>query len=339
MNSISAENIIWSEDATSARYTVLCKVDCNTLATVDSLAFFSYSQEIYASQDNMFITRGYSKTEQNGETIKRSMMTEIACVQYSGENLSYHGSVSVEGYLNDQYSMDEYDGVLRVFTTYSYDEYVEYTYGETVGMRFVASVDSASLYCIDVQSLQVLQSVEQFAPEGETVRSARFDGTKAYVCTAILVKDPVFSFDLSDLNNITYTDTGVIDGYSISLVKFANDTLLGIGYNEQFNLKVELYQETPTAVVSLTSYEPKHYVTFSDNFKAYYIDSKNGYVGLHDGYLGEYILLQFDGYNLVEAVKVEFAGNNDRTRATIVDGWLYMIGDSSMKAVLINNRN
>lgn len=333
LNSIKAEDIIWSEDATSAQYTVLCKIDCATLETQDSLAFFSYSEEIYASKENMFITRSYLDTTQDGEKIARKSMTEIACINYSGEELVLKGSVVLDGYVNDQYSMDEYDGVLRVFTTHSSNEYIQRENGGYTSMQFVASAVSANLYCVDLQTLTTVAAVEKFAPSGETVRSARFEGTKAYVCTAIRVTDPVFAFDLSNLSNITYTDTGVIDGYSISLVKFAGDTLLGIGYNEQMNLKIELYRETATELASVTSYEPTEYFQFSQEFKAYYIDSQNGYIGLLDNYLGNYVLLQFDGYNLVEVLKTEFSGYADRTRATMIDGWLYIVGDQMMKAV------
>lgn len=335
LNSLKAEDIIWSEDATSARYTVLCQIDCATLVAQDSLAFLSYSQEVYASQDNIFVTRNYSEKEQWEQGYTLTSKTEISCINYTGEEMVLTGTVVVDGYLNDQYSMDEYEGILRVFTTYSGWKYKEETKEQTVGVRLESGGTSANLYCIDLQTLSVVASVEKFAPEGETVQSARFEGRKAYVCTAIRVTDPVFAFDLSDLNNIAYTDTGIIDGYSISLIKFKNDTLLGIGYNEDLNLKIELYRETLTMLESVTSYEPKNHVNFSQEFKAYYIDSTNGYVGLLDGNSGMYILLQFDGYNLVEIVKTEFNANFDRTRATMIDGWLYIVGDCDFAVVQV----
>jgi uncharacterized secreted protein with C-terminal beta-propeller domain len=100
--------------------------------------------------------------------------------------------------------MDEYDGNLRVFTTTS-DTSV-----------------NVSLFIINAEKLKVVKSVEGFAPAGESVRSARFEKTTAYVCTSKLFTDPVFFFDLSDINNITYKDTGTIEGYSTSLVDFTN---------------------------------------------------------------------------------------------------------------------
>ena len=80
----------------------------------------------------------------------------------------------------------------------------------------------------------------------------RFDGTDAYVCTAVQLTDPVFFFDLSDMDNITYKETGTIEGFSTSLVNFGNGYLLGIGTGNVWgSLKIEIYEESATGVVSV----------------------------------------------------------------------------------------
>ncbi len=333
--SIPAEDILLPKNASYANYTVVCKLDNTDLSVEDSMAFFSYSDEVYASESNLYVTHSYTQTTTEGDSYVNKSVTEISCVSYTGEGLALQGSVAVDGTVNDQYSLDEHNGVLRVFTSYSYRKYRSAVEGEYTWNRLEENHISASLYCIDLQSLEIIASVEKFAPQGETVRSARFDKEKAYVCTAIVVTDPVFAFDLSDLSNITYTDTGVIDGYSISLITFKDDTLLGIGYNEMMNLKVELYRETPTSLQSVSVYEPSEYVSFSQEFKAYYLDTVNGYVGLQDDYNGKYILLHFDGYNLVETIKTPFDSDRNSTRAVMIDGWLYLLGERGIKAVSV----
>jgi uncharacterized secreted protein with C-terminal beta-propeller domain len=137
---------------------------------------------------------------------------------------------------------------------------------------------NANLYCIDLATWQVAASVEQFAPPGESVRSVRFDGDYAYVCTAIQTSDPVFFFDLSDLNNITWKDTGNITGFSSSLVNFGDGYLLGIGYNAEWWMKIEVYEEGENGVESVCLYEQK--ANFSQDYKAYLIDREKGYIGL-----------------------------------------------------------
>ena len=73
---------------------------------------------------------------------------------------------------------------------------------------------------------------------------------------------------------------------------------------------------------------------FSEDYKAYYIDRENGLVGLHiydysEG-INEYLLLRFDGYNLVPVAEIALTSSNcDTTRAAIVDGWLYVLTELS----------
>ena len=100
---------------------------------------------------------------------------------------------------------------------------------------------NASLFVINLSDNSIRASVEGFAPEGEEVASVRFEGDKLYVCTAVirLFSDPVFFFDLSDYENITYTDTGYIEGFSSSLINLGEGYLLGIGNEDSMTGKIE----------------------------------------------------------------------------------------------------
>ncbi len=198
----------------------------------------------------------------------------------------------------------------------------------------------ASLYCVSLDSFEVVASVERFAPDREIVQSVRFDGDYAYVCTSVSFTDPVFFFDLSDLNNITYTDTGVIEGYSSSLVNFENGNLLGIGYaNTQSSLKIEIYREENGKVISVDKYVEG--ASFAEDYKAYYIDRKNqligiGVYGFKDGsWTYRYLLLHFDGKKLVKLVDLndERLGPPYVHRAVYIDGYLYVFGQDLFKVV------
>ena len=337
MQSLPANNILLPEVDSSelARYTVVTTLEGNSLALQDSYAFFAYSENVYVSKDNLFATRTTSQDEEVNGFILREAVTEIACVSYQNEALTYQGSASVKGRVQNQYSMDEYDGTLRVFTTFESTTLEEKKNGEHSSLLWRGFYTSASLYCISLDSFETVASVERFAPDGETVRSARFDKQKAYVCTAIEFTDPVFSFDLSDLDNITYTDTGEIKGYSFALTKFWGGTLLGIGYNSQRSLKIELYEETADSVVSVATYEPTTYVSVSEEYKAHFIDSEDGYVGFYNGNAREYVLLQYDGYSLREVFREPFFSYVGKTRACMVDGWAYLLGTCGLKAVQV----
>ena len=74
------------------------------------------------------------------------------------------------------------------------------------------------------------------------------------MCTSIEMSDPVFFFDLSDLNNITYKDTGTIEGFSTSLVNFGDGYLLGIGRESWSTFKAEIYTEADSGVEAFCSF-------------------------------------------------------------------------------------
>lgn len=340
MKCIEASNIICPKELTSTNYTVVCKIDMATLEAKSTGAFLDYANEVYVSTERVYATRTYSLQEKDASGITRvTRMTEISALNYSGEAMVYEGSTSVAGYIENQYYLDEYDGILRIVTTTDSESYIEHmeTNGDSAVNWFgnYTSSTNASLYCIDLATWQVIASVEGFAPEGETVESVRFDGDNAYVCTAVVITltDPVFYFDLSDLNNITGKDTGTIEGYSSSLVNFG-DFLLGIGVGEDFDsLKIEMYQETATGVEAVCSYNVPS-CNFSTEYKSYLIDRENMRIGL--GYSGYdengdyddcYVLLQFDGYKLFEYVHADISSTNQNKRAVIIDDYIYIFGD------------
>ena len=330
MENLPVEDIVCPDVATAARYTIVTRLN-ESAEIEDCLAFFSYTDEVYVSQNNVFVTRGYYNGEEtvNGENVYytlRESRTEISAVAYAGGELTLLGSADIPGTVKDQYSMDERDGTLRVVTTlYRYfpessgDASLLPPYGQNAGV-----------YVISLSDFTVLGSLEWFAPEDEQVMSVRFEKEEnaVWVCTAIEITDPVFKIDLSDPKNITYIRTEDIDGYSTSLVDFTGGTLLGIGYGTWDSLKIEVYAEDGNSVRSLDAYEVKD-ASFASEYKAYLIDRENALVGMHvvnwiDG-SNTYVLLHFDGYELVELAKVKLASDlPDLTRATVADGWLYI---------------
>ena len=331
MQSVSAENILAPDTLTNTQYTVITKLDGKTLQVCDSAAFLSYSDEIYVSREHIFATRTFAKIEDKDGNKKLSKtMTEISCISYNGEGLEHIGSVTLEGAVKNQYSMDEFDGVLRVVTSTTEQNYTEYSANGMVSAGDWMFIRNVNLYCVSMEDFSIIAGVRSFAPQGETAESVRFDGYMAYVCTAevITLTDPVYFFDLSQLPQISYKDTGTIDGYSSSLVNFGDGYLLGIGFNENRCLKIEIYEESADGVVSVCSYEMDAF--FASEYKAYLIDRENWIIGLGVWpYSGgsQYLLLQFDGYELREISLTELKGHPDAMRAALIDGWVYLFGD------------
>ena len=343
MKTIPASFITSPEKLNSTRYTVVMKLDEKTLNLEGTSAFLSYSEDVYVSKDHIFLTHVFAdvKDGEKGEKIRNSM-TEISCLGYSGSTFEKVGSVTLRGYVKDQWSMDEYEGILRVVTTTNATTVYEnrHSDGENVSADILMTAtgqSNASLYCVDLSSFKVVAEVKDFAPPHEEVQSVRFDKNTAYVCTSIEMSDPVFFFNLTDLNNITYKDTGTIEGFSTSLINFGNGKLLGIGRADWNTFKVEIYEETANGVNGFCKYELQN-AGYSTLYKSYYIDRENQLIGLGvqmynstDSQRQRYIVLYFDGYNLVEVANVSLSGVSELQRGVYIDGYMYMFGENDFK--------
>ncbi len=342
-HSIPASGIVCPDELSSTRYTVVIKLDENTLDLKGTAAYLSYSEDVYVSENHVFLTRVFEDKKENEDgTFTRNSMTEISCLTYGGDSFERKGNVTVRGYVKDQWSMDEYEGILRVFTTTNATAISEKYYKNgTVSAEILQTAtgqSNASLYCIDLSTFEIVASVIDFAPPHEEVQSVRFDKETAYVCTSIEMSDPVFFFDLSDLSNITYKDTGTIEGFSTSLINLGNGYLLGIGRGGVWgSFKVEVYEETEDGVRSVFSYELN--AEYSTEYKSYYVDRQNQLVGIgisdnsysNHNERNRYILLHFDGYELVELVNVPLAGEPANMRGVYIDGYMYMFGSGDFK--------
>lgn len=333
MESIPMQNIVCPENANATRYTIVCRIDGQSFGIAETFAFFSYSEEVYVSQDNIFVTFGFTDLTQTDNTTVTEQKTQISCISYQDGSLVLKGSVTVSGSVKDRYSMDEHEGILRVATTLQKSVTTLSGGNAADGTVSNQSGKNAGVYCIRLSDFAIVGALENFAPWGEEVTAARFDDQTAYICTAIVITftDPVYIIDLSDPENIVYKDTGIIEGYSTTLYPFKDGTLLGIGHGDVRGLKIELYREAETDVESVANFEL--FCEFSESFKSYFIDADAGYIGLlvtdYSVYEARcyYLLLRFDGYNLVPALELPLSGAHARARATVIDGYLYAFCD------------
>ncbi len=337
--SVPADNIIIPDKLDNRYYTVVVLLDGNDMSLIDSGAFMSASTDLYVSKERIYTTRSYGISEKLSDTLSvRKTMTAISCMSYGAEGLTNQGTFCVEGTVKDQYSMDEYNGIFRVVTGTSrnYQIYSDPAKATVDAQGNTAPPDSnalaapqdsrnANLTCFKVGTWEQVAQVEQFAPDGETVESVRFDGDHAYVCTAVVVTltDPVFFFDMSDLDNIIVKDTGTIDGFSSSLIQLKDGFLMGIGLEARQILKVEIYEETATGVAAVCEYVQSGNV--ASNYKAYYIDRENNLFGIPT--TGGYILLHFDGCQLRQLANAGIIGMLEDTRGVVIDDYLYVFSN------------
>ena len=326
---IEFEDIIFPEKVGNTRYSVVALLDAESLELMGANALLNFIDEVYVSENNIYITREYNeKTEHENGGYTTEVMTDVAVLNYSAEKLEQKGIITIHGSLEDQYSFDEKDGFLRVVT--STLKGVSTNNGMTSSFR---NIRNASLYIYNLADNSLAYKVEDFAPEGEEAPAVRFRGEKLYVCTAVVVTftDPVYFFDLSDYENITYTDTGIIEGYSEHLIDYGEGFTLGIGEENRQYSKVEIYEERDGAVVAVDEF--KFVGRYSTDYKAYLVNREENLFGFEvNGYYEEgsihngasvYILLHFNGYEFTSYI-FNISLTADNVRAVYLDGYLYI---------------
>jgi uncharacterized secreted protein with C-terminal beta-propeller domain len=156
---------------------------------------------MYVSLNNMYVT--YHGWIGNGNTT-------IYRIGVQGTNMTAEAIGTVPGHERNQYSMDEYNGYLRIETTTSN----------------LSGFTQTNVYVLNM-NLSVVGKLEGLAP-GENFHFARFMGDRAYFVT-FESTDPLFVIDLSNATNPTVLGELRIPGYSDYLYPYDETHLIGVG--------------------------------------------------------------------------------------------------------------
>ena len=195
----------------------------------DSKAVFGTAGECYVSTENIYVTESYYNNNDANVT-----QTSIRRIAYEDGVLTGTAQTKVDGILNDSFSIDEYDGYLRMVTTVTSVNEAEGSFLTVLADIFrreeteteVRNVDTNSLYILD-SDLNVTGEIRDLAPD-ERVYSARLMGDIGYFVT-FRETDPLFSADLSDPHNPKIIGELKIPGFSEYLHPYGEGKLLGIG--------------------------------------------------------------------------------------------------------------
>ena len=190
----------------TSNYTILSAVDISTgqAGRSKTKALFGASHNIYCNNHNLYVS-----VEEYDESIW-NVKTRVVRAALDGLKIKFNGSAIVEGYVNNQFSMDEHKGYFRIATTASRN-----------------GMDVNHLYVLD-ENLKEAGKIASFARD-ESIKAVRFMGDTAYVITYEAI-DPLFVMDLSDPANPRIKGEVKIDGFSSLLVPIDGKRLLGIGH-------------------------------------------------------------------------------------------------------------
>jgi uncharacterized secreted protein with C-terminal beta-propeller domain len=209
-------------------------------AQISDLLQKSYNNMTDSDKAQIFDKIQKSLADYDNNVQQDSQKTIIEKVAIDNGNLKYVARGEVNGYLLNQYSMDESGTKLRLATTSQY-------YNPQQG-----NGQSNNVYVLD-QSLNVVGSLEKIAPN-EKIYSARFMGDKLYLVTFHNI-DPFFVIDLS-ADTPKILGALKIPGYSSYLHPYDENHIIGIGKevsqtqygnSEPQGIKVSLFDLTDVA--------------------------------------------------------------------------------------------
>ncbi|MEM2136991.1 MAG: beta-propeller domain-containing protein [Candidatus Methanomethylicia archaeon] len=175
---------------------------------------------IYVSHGNLYLTIPNTRLWVKSSSLSNNHETFIYRVELKGDEISLKAKGIVQGYILNQFSMDEYNGFLRVATTTWED-----------------STSKNNVFILDM-NLNVVGKLLNLAV-GERIYSARFMGDRCYLVTFRQV-DPFFVIDLSDPMNPKVLGFLKIPGFSSYLHPYDENHIIGVGL-EDGRVKLSLF--------------------------------------------------------------------------------------------------
>ncbi|MFA6801272.1 MAG: beta-propeller domain-containing protein [Acholeplasmataceae bacterium] len=212
---LSYDQIYYFEDSLTNSMSVITTINLNDY-TMDAQAFMISLSLIYANT-NAFYAISYVS---NYDDINSEWVYYTKVLKFRFDDLKalkYVASGTIEGYVENQYWMDEYEDYFRVVTTD----------WSAINRLYVLSEDP------EIDQLNLVSLIdEDLGLENERVKSVRFNGNIAQIVT-FETHDPLYTIDLSDpLNPIIEDNPIEDDGFSTYLHVWQEDyQLVGFGFD------------------------------------------------------------------------------------------------------------
>ena len=234
-----------SKQKQATTITTISKFSINSATYLKSTSFIGNSSIEYASSKALYlVSNGYPFYYDFNNYKSRSMIYKFNF----DDELTYKAVGSVFGTALNQFALSEYNNILRIATT--------------EGFSWGNSGTKNTLYTLKERDglLPIEGTLSGLGKEGETVKSVRFMGTKAYLVT-FKTTDPLYTIDLSDPKSPKKMGELKVNGYSAYLHPIGEDKLLGIGQDTdeeggRKGVKIELFDisdfKNPSSLDTIT---------------------------------------------------------------------------------------
>ncbi|MGD9887052.1 MAG: beta-propeller domain-containing protein [Bacilli bacterium] len=237
------ESIKYLPDTVYESFTIISTFDLDPETIGFDNDVFLASQnwsQIYVSKTSIYLASNFYTQNLLGIYEQRGLLVSYQFDEVTGE-VFYGGSGTFNGYVINQFAMDEYNGFMRIATTDGW-------WGESVKNR---------LYVFErkvVDEKYVLETValidEGLGKPGERIQSVRFNEDLATIVT-FLRTDPFYTVDLSDPYNPIIAGELEIPGFSTYQHPWTEDLIIGIGFDAvdgiTTGMKISLYDVSDIA--------------------------------------------------------------------------------------------
>ena len=342
---IEFNDIAYFENPDTANYLILAGVNIKNNEEADIKAFLGAGDTVYCSEKNIYIIKNIIQYDEETREIHNNR-TQILKFALDNGKVNYKADGEVEGYINNQFSIDESNGYLRIAVT--------------VGNWAVLTNDTTNTLYVLNEELDEVGRLEGLA-QGEKIYSVRYVDNLAYIVTFKEV-DPLFVIDLSNPTMPILLGELKIPGYSTYLHPYDETHVIGIGYDVTANgnrtngIKMSMFDisdmNNPKELFSIKvggNYTDSE-VTY--NHKALYFSKEKNLIGFpiidYDG-VNEYKaqLYEIDlesGFKLRGEVEHKSEKNDDKfgyknkiLRILSVGDVLYSVSENQVKASNISS--
>ena len=328
-------DIYYIDDFYAENFINICSFNIEDKKAVNVESFMGMNPTIYCSLDNMYFINSTSKYSKDNKI-------EILKVKLANNELKLDSRAVLPGTINDQFSIDEYNGYLRVATTeYVYDTWL---WSEDYEEERILN----HLYVLD-DKMKLVGQTDDYGVN-EKIYSVRFIKDVAYVVTFKEI-DPLFVMDLSDPKNPTIRGELKIPGYSSYLHPYDDTHIIGIGYNTRSNgyggyvndnLKMSMFDvsdlDNPKELYSINIGQNNSVSSqITSNHKALLYDKERNLIGfpLVDGGKSGFVIYKInkDNFeNIVSHFDTDKTYYSSIQRIIYIEDIVYALSSSDLKS-------
>lgn len=321
----------------------------------EKAVFGSGSGIVYANTEHLMVATPHSKSttkeekQADGrvrEIYEHRTSTALNLFSIKDGQVTFLADTVIDGLLDGQFAIDEYNGYFRIAATRSYSKRQRIIEQRTPGdndtvSSYFTNVDDNALYVLN-GALKEVGRIDEMA-EGEQVKSVRFSGDIGYVVT-FRQTDPLFAIDLSDPTAPRVLSALKITGFSEYLHPYSAGRLMGFGYagtEDGINgrLKLTMFNtEDPCNVTVHSSLDLPAMIYHSEalyDHHAILVDSRRAMIGFpaqteNGSRYALYTYSESSGFTLVKTFKWNTAVFSAQTRGIFIGERFYLCHENGV---------